>query len=111
MPPCLRESVWGPFILAYLVPGTWCLGVWSRASIQYPVYRILDTVSQIRTTYKGGGIKGEAEGGGRRGKGEEENKLSGLPEASRMTFLQPFFFIDSILDLLFSVFDFNLATC
>ena len=59
-PPRLRESVWGAFISAsglvqgqYLVPGGLVqgLGVWSRASI----YRILDTVLQIRTTYKGGG--------------------------------------------------------
>ena len=45
-PPRLRESVWGAFISGswYLVPGTWylvwCLGVWSRASIQYTVYNI-----------------------------------------------------------------------
>ena len=49
-PPRLRESVLGPFILAYLVPGTWYLvpgglvqGQYTVYSIQYQLLRYLDT--------------------------------------------------------------------
>ena len=46
-----RERV-GSIHTWYLVPGTctWCLGVWSKASIQYTVYSIQYTVYSIQYT-------------------------------------------------------------
>ena len=109
-PPFITLSILSATVLARervgcihtCLPGTWCLGVWSWASIQYTVYRIQYLryrIQYLRYLDKGGGGPARARPG-----------RPGLDRALLHDFFEDHFLISTWTSH-FSVFGVNLASC